>query len=131
MPGKEDQNMAAETSFDYYYGDESSQFSIYRIPRQLITGERFKLLSTDAKLLYGLLLDRMGLSARNGWYDEQGRVYKDRFWADRTYPARPGPSNENICQALYHPRCPSPASRMRRPPQPLLGDNQHGLVALA
>ena len=67
--------MAAETSFDYYYGDESSQFSIYRIPRQLITGERFKLLSTDAKLLYGLLLDRMGLSARNGWYDEQGRVY--------------------------------------------------------
>ena len=67
--------MAAETSFDYYYGDESSQFSFYRIPRQLITGERFKRLSTDAKLLYGLLLDRMGLSARNGWYDEQGRVY--------------------------------------------------------
>ena len=67
--------MAAETSFDYYYSDESSQFSFYRIPRQLITGERFKRLSTDAKLLYGLLLDRMGLSAKNGWYDEQGRVY--------------------------------------------------------
>jgi len=67
--------MAAETSFDYYYGDESSQFSFYRIPRQLITGERFKRLSTDAKLLYGLLLDRMGLSAKNGWYDEQGRVF--------------------------------------------------------
>ncbi|NBI11661.1 hypothetical protein D1641_16945 [Colidextribacter sp. OB.20] len=67
--------MAGETSFDYYYGDESSQFSFYRIPRQLITGERFKHLSTDAKLLYGLLLDRMGLSAKNGWYDEQGRVF--------------------------------------------------------
>ena len=67
--------MAAETSFDYYYGDESSQFSIYRIPRQLITGERFKLLSTDAKLLYGLLLDRMSLSAQNGWHDNTGRVY--------------------------------------------------------
>ena len=67
--------MTAEKSFDYYYGDESSQFSFYRIPRQLITGERFKRLSTDAKLLYGLLLDRMGLSAKNGWYDEQGRVY--------------------------------------------------------
>lgn len=67
--------MAAETSFDYYYGDESSQFSFYRIPRQLITGERFKRLSTDAKLLYGLLLDRMSLSAKNGWYDEQGRVF--------------------------------------------------------
>ena len=67
--------MAAETSFDYYYGDESNQFSFYRIPRQLVTGDRFKRLSTDAKLLYGLLLDRMGLSAKNGWYDEQGRVY--------------------------------------------------------
>lgn len=62
-------------AFDYYYGDESNQFSFYRIPRQLITGEQFKKLSTDAKLLYGLLLDRMGLSAKNGWYDDQGRVY--------------------------------------------------------
>lgn len=61
--------------FDYYYGDESNQFSFYRIPRQLVTGDRFKRLSTDAKLLYGLLLDRMGLSAKNGWYDESGRVY--------------------------------------------------------
>lgn len=61
--------------FDYYYGDESNQFSFYRIPRQLVTGERFKQLSTDAKLLYGLLLGRMGLSAKNGWYDGAGRVY--------------------------------------------------------
>ena len=67
--------MAAGTVFDYYYGDESNQFSFYRIPRQLITGDGFKKLSTDAKLLYGLLLDRMGLSAKNGWYDELGRVY--------------------------------------------------------
>ncbi len=62
-------------AFDYYYGDESNQFSFYRIPCQLITSEQFKKLSTDAKLLYGLLLDRMGLSAKNGWYDDQGRVY--------------------------------------------------------
>ena len=75
LSGKERRNMAAETSFDYYYGDESNQFSFYRIPRQLVTGDRFKRLSTDAKLLYGLLLDRMSLSAKNGWYDEQGRVY--------------------------------------------------------
>ncbi len=67
--------MAAGTVFDYYYGDESEQFSFYRIPRQLITGDAFKRLSTDAKLLYGLLLDRMGLSAKNGWYDKLGRVY--------------------------------------------------------
>lgn len=62
-------------NFDYYYGDESNQFAFYRIPRQLITGEAFKKLSTDAKLLYGLLLDRMGLSAKNGWYDDMGRVF--------------------------------------------------------
>ena len=61
--------------FDYYYGEESESCSFYRIPRLLIVGERFSGLSTDAKLLYGLLLDRMGLSAKNGWYDEQGRVY--------------------------------------------------------
>ncbi len=67
--------MQEDTSFDYYYGDESEQFSFFRIPRQLITGEKFHTVSTDAKLLYGMLLDRMELSRRNGWYDEQGRVY--------------------------------------------------------
>ncbi len=67
--------MSEKPAFDYYYGDESGQFSFYRIPRQLITDERFRKLSTDAKLLYGLLLDRMGLSAKNGWYDEARRVY--------------------------------------------------------
>lgn len=67
--------MQSAVSFDYFYGGESEQFSYYRIPRLLVTGHQFKNLSTDAKLLYGLMLDRMGLSARNGWYDEQGRVY--------------------------------------------------------
>ena len=61
--------------FDYYYGDESNQFSFYRIPRPLIRDKRFKGMSTDAKLLYGLMLDRMSLSAKNRWYDEQSRVY--------------------------------------------------------
>lgn len=67
--------MGSQSQYDYYYGDESNQFSFYRIPRSLIRDKRFKGLSTDAKLLYGLMLDRMGLSARNRWYDEQGRVY--------------------------------------------------------
>lgn len=67
--------MEQATEFSYYYGGESEQFSFYRIPRQLVTGSYFKNLSTDAKLLYGLLLDRMSLSAKNGWYDELGRVY--------------------------------------------------------
>ena len=73
MP-KEVPKVAELLSLDYYYGDESAQFSFYRIPRLLVTGDEFKRLSTDAKLLYGLLLDRMGLSAKNGWFEGQGRV---------------------------------------------------------
>lgn len=67
--------MTIGTNLDYYYGSESNQFSFFRIPRQLMTGKRFRRLSTEAKLLYGLLLDRMGLSAKNGWHDETGRIY--------------------------------------------------------
>ena len=59
----------------YYYGQESEQFSFYRIPKALFSNPVFADLSTDAKLLYGLLLDRMGLSMRNHWMDEQGRVF--------------------------------------------------------
>ena len=62
-------------SFEYFYGGQSEAFSFYRIPRRLVTGSEFRHLSTEAKLLYGLLLDRMGLSAQNEWYDDQGRVY--------------------------------------------------------
>ena len=60
---------------DYFYGDESEQFVFFKIPRQLITDPKFKHVSTDAKLLYGMLLDRMSLSAKHGWYDDTGRVY--------------------------------------------------------
>jgi len=61
--------------FDYFYGQQAEQFSFYRIPKMLFTEDRFWNVSTDAKLLYGILLDRMNLSARNGWMDEKGRVY--------------------------------------------------------
>ena len=67
--------MQKQVYFDYFYGEESEQFSYYRIPRLLVTGQQFKNLSTDAKLLYGLMLDRMGLSIKNHWYDHCGRVY--------------------------------------------------------
>ncbi len=60
---------------DYFYGTESEEFIYFKIPRLLITDQKFKHVSTDAKLLYGMLLDRMGLSAKNGWYDDGGRVY--------------------------------------------------------
>ena len=61
--------------YDYFYGAESEMFSFFRIPRNLIFDPHFKPLSTDAKLLYGLLLDRMSLSAANQWLDDAGRVY--------------------------------------------------------
>ena len=61
--------------FDYFYGSQAEQFSFYRIPKVLFTDPQFKPLSTDAKVLYGILLDRMSLSVKNGWLDEQGRVY--------------------------------------------------------
>ncbi|MCQ2492694.1 MAG: replication initiator protein A [Lachnospiraceae bacterium] len=61
--------------FDYYYGEEADQFTFYRIPKILFTNPRLKHLSTDAKLLYGLMLDRMGLSVKNRWFDEYNRVY--------------------------------------------------------
>ena len=54
--------MGDTINFDYYYGIEAEQFSFYRVPRLLIKDERFKGLSSDAKLLYGLMLDRMSLS---------------------------------------------------------------------
>ena len=60
---------------DYFYGQQSEQYSFYRIPKVLFTDPVYSSLSIDAKLLYGLLLDRMDLSAKNGWFDEQGRVY--------------------------------------------------------
>ena len=60
---------------DYLCSDETTQFTFFKMPRQLINNPQFKQLSTAAKLLYGIMLDRMGLSARNGWHDDAGRVY--------------------------------------------------------
>ncbi len=61
--------------YDYFYGRQAEQFSFYRVPKILFTEDKFWNVSTDAKLLYGILLDRMNLSAVNGWLDDEGRVY--------------------------------------------------------
>lgn len=61
--------------FEYFYGKQSSQYAFYRIPKQLFTESRFDTLSIGAKLLYGMMIDRMELSQRKGWIDEKGRVY--------------------------------------------------------
>lgn len=61
--------------FNYYYGKEAEQFSFFRIPKLLFTDSTFSKLSSDAKVLYGILLDRMNLSMKNGWLDEENKVY--------------------------------------------------------
>ena len=61
--------------FNYYYGKEAETFSFFRIPKLLFTDETFRNLSSDAKVLYGILLDRMSLSMKNGWIDEENKVY--------------------------------------------------------
>lgn len=60
---------------NFYYGKEAEQFTFYRLPKALITDARFKDVTNNAKLLYGLMLDRMSLSARTGWFDDENRVY--------------------------------------------------------
>ena len=61
--------------FNYYYGAEAEQFSFIRIPKVMLTEEKFSSLSLASKILYGVLLDRMSLSVKNGWLDEEQRVF--------------------------------------------------------
>ena len=67
--------MSRTATFDYYYGMQAEAYSFYRIPKILFTDPFFKKLSCEAKVLYGLMLDRMALSVKNKWFDEQDRVY--------------------------------------------------------
>ena len=115
----------------YYYGHSGEQCAFSRIPKLLLTDERFAELSTDAKLLYGLLLDRMELSYRNGWIDEQNRVFiiftadevmstlrchlekaarlfaeldsAKEHWPDRAQTARSWTARHHLCKKLF--RC--------------------------
>ena len=67
--------MEKKMTFNYFYGTEAEQFSFYRIPKVLFTDSYFKDLSSDAKILYGLMLDRMSLSIKNQWFDDKNRAY--------------------------------------------------------
>ena len=67
--------MKENINFDFYYGKQAEQFNFYRIPKLLFTDKRFSDVSIEAKVLYGLMLDRMSLSLKNGWVDEENRVY--------------------------------------------------------
>ncbi|MEE3393859.1 MAG: replication initiator protein A [Lachnospiraceae bacterium] len=67
--------MEGRPEFKYFYGNEADRYTFYRIPKVLFTSEYFATLSTDAKVLYGLMLDRMSLSTKNQWMDEENRVF--------------------------------------------------------
>ena len=62
-------------TLDYFYGQAGGLFSFFRIPKALFQEQQFQDLSTDAKTLYGILLDRMSLSVKNEWFDKKGRVF--------------------------------------------------------
>ena len=78
--------------FDYFYGQSGEMFSYFRVPQILFRDIRFKDLSTDAKTLYGILLDRMSLSVKNGWLDGQGLVVLPH----------PVPRNQRYRNRSYH-----------------------------
>lgn len=59
----------------YFVGNQADQFAFIRIPKELVVGEAYASLSTQSKILYGMLLDRMGMSYKNRWLDEENRVY--------------------------------------------------------
>lgn len=63
------------TNFNYFYANENEQYLFLQMPMMLIKDDRFKKLSGDDKILYSLLLNRTALSAKNGWLDDEGRVY--------------------------------------------------------
>lgn len=67
--------MKEKVTFQYFYGSQADQYSFYRIPKALFQNEYFRTLSSDAKILYGLMLDRMSLSIKNHWFDEENRAY--------------------------------------------------------
>ena len=67
--------MEDRIKLSYFYGKEAEQYSFYKIPKLLFTDDYFKKISVEAKVLYGLMLDRMSLSVKNQWMDEEGRAY--------------------------------------------------------
>lgn len=91
-------------TFDYFYGQAGELFSFFRIPKALFQEPRFQSLSTDAKALYGLLLDRMSLSVKNEWFDKKGRgqgkpclVYVKNFSSESSKESIKNRDNDDSC----------------------------------
>ena len=67
--------MMEPLDLEYYYGNEAVQFQFYPVPVELFVNPCYEKVSTDAKLLYGIMLSLLHLSRKNGWIDEEGRAY--------------------------------------------------------
>lgn len=67
--------MGTNAVLDYFYGKEADQFSFFTVPKILFTDDKYKGLPCEAKMLYGMMLDRMSLSIENQWFDEQKRAF--------------------------------------------------------
>ena len=86
--------------YEYFYGAQAEQFSFYRIPKALFTVPNFRELSTDAKVLYGILLDRMSLSLKNQWIDILGLLRTLDANLNTTGTPNDGNQMENKLSAL-------------------------------
>ena len=63
----------------YFKTADTKNFVFYKVPKALFE-EKYKSVSTDAKMLYGLLLDRMYLSVKNGWMTDKNKsIYAPYF----------------------------------------------------
>lgn len=61
--------------FDYYFEEQANQFSFIQISKELLVNKQFAELSTQSKVLYGLLLDRMSQARKNHWVDDKDRAF--------------------------------------------------------
>ena len=77
---RKEEHMEQKVSFNYFYGSQADQYSFYRIPKALFKNDYFRGLSSDAKILYGLMLDRMSLSIKNQWFDDENRALHILFY---------------------------------------------------
>ena len=82
----------------YFKTSDAKNFAFYKVPKALFE-EKYKSVSTDAKMLYGLLLDRMYLSVKNGWIDKQGRVYQ--YFTIKSAQEKLHFGHEKICKLFF------------------------------
>lgn len=47
----------------------------YRLPKVFFSNDLYKKMSNDAKIAYALLQDRLELSIKNDWFDEDGSIF--------------------------------------------------------